>query len=147
MVTAYCKKRQENSSLVFSLFGCANEITSRLRSLLETPKYTRLFSVAFCNIVFRLCKNPSNWEGSQLCLHFKLHWSLYFFGFTVVCAPDGALGALHHGQKHWRVCRLMWPFIQSSKDSSGTCEFCIERDSLQKFSGPVICHLKDSKAT
>jgi len=69
------------------------------------------------------------------------------FWFMVACVPDRALGALHNGQKRWRICRLMWPFIQSRKDRIGTQEICIERESLHKFSGPLLSHLKDRKAT
>ena len=75
---------------VFSLFGCANKMVSWFQCLWETPKYTRLFSGAFWNTVFRLCRNPSNWKGSQLCLRFKLCWCWRVLVYGGLCSRQSS---------------------------------------------------------
>lgn len=49
--------------------------------------------------------------------------------------------------EHCGVCRLVWLFIQSREDNIDIHEFCLGREHVQIFSGPVINLLKDSKAT
>lgn len=97
---------------IFSLLECANKVSSWLLFLLETPKYTRLFSTAFCGIVFRLGRNPSDCKGSQLCLHVKLHflvsqwllmkvWVLCTTGRTLWGWQSGVAVYPEQGGQYW----------------------------------------------
>lgn len=81
---------------IFSLLECANKISSWFLFFLETPKYTRLFSIAFCDVC------DSGWaEIPQIARETSCVFILNcIFSFTVTL--DGALGPLSHGQNTLR---------------------------------------------
>lgn len=108
MVKACFKNKKETKFIIiwtvtffkqgkfFSLLECANKISSCLLFLLETPKSTRLFSIAFCDVC------DSGWEEiPQIAGETSCAFILNCI-FSVTVALDGALGALSHGQNTLR---------------------------------------------